>query len=127
MVRTAWSCGAAFVLFLCLQTDSTGKDKTSFSTTKMNTQPFSAAVERDAKTGWTIAVLKYSSPSDAQRSLEARIAVEAGSNLYSLKIGDVELLVQPAEWGTTPSLRYGFPVLFPTPNRVRDSQFTFEG
>ncbi|MGH9426152.1 MAG: aldose 1-epimerase, partial [Terriglobia bacterium] len=88
---------------------------------------FSAAVERDSKTGWSIGVLKYADPADAKRNLEARIVAEAGSNLYSLKMGGTELLVQPAEWGTTPSLRYGFPVLFPTPNRVRDSKFTFDG
>ncbi len=93
----------------------------------MTQHPFSATVERDSKTGWNIGVLKYTDPGDPKRSLEARVVAEAGSNLYSLKIGGTEVLVQPAEWGTTPSLRYGFPVLFPTPNRVRDSKFTFDG
>jgi len=126
MMRTAWRCSAAFGLLLCLQAGVQGKDKTPSPTKEMNTQLFSAAVERDPKTGWSIAVLKYTDPGNAKRSLEARIAAEAGSNLYSLKIGGTEVLVQPAEWGTTPSLRYGFPVLFPTPNRVRDSKFTFD-
>jgi aldose 1-epimerase len=92
---------------------------------KMSKSAFSAEVERDTKTGWNIVVLKYSSP--GAEKLEARIVPDAGSNLYSLKVGGTELLVQPAEWGVTPSLRYGFPVLFPTPNRVRDSKFTFDG
>ena len=127
MMNTAWCCSAALALLLGQQTSSQAKDKTPSLDKKMNSQLFGAAVERDSKTGWNIAVLKYTDPGDAKRNLEARIAVEAGSNLYSLKMGGTELLVQPAEWGTTPSLRYGFPVLFPTPNRVRDSKFTFEG
>ena len=127
MMHTAWSCSAALALLLGLQSSSHAKDKTPSLNTKMNSQLFSAAVERDAKTGWSIAVLRYTDPAEAKRNLEARVVVEAGSNLYSLKIGGTELLVQPAEWGTTPSLRYGFPVLFPTPNRVRDSKFTFDG
>jgi aldose 1-epimerase len=127
MTHTAWCCSAVLALLLGLHSSSQAKDKTHSLNKKMNPQLFTAAVERDPKTGWSIAVLRYSEPDDAKRSLEARIAAEAGSNLYSLKIGDTELLVQPAEWGTTPSLRYGFPVLFPTPNRVRDGKFTFDG
>ncbi|MCI0421244.1 MAG: aldose 1-epimerase, partial [Acidobacteria bacterium] len=127
MMRTVWRRSGACVLLLCLQPGLQGKDTTRSPKKTMNNKLFSAAVERDTKTGWSIAVLKYSDPSDAARSLEARIVPEAGSNLYSLKIGGTELLVQPTEWGTTPSLRYGFPVLFPTPNRVRDSKFIFDG
>jgi len=127
MMRTARLCGASVILLVCLQPPMQGKDKTPSPTKKMTKHRFSATVERDPKTGWNIGVLKYTDPSDPKRSLEARIVPEAGSNLYSLKIGGTEVLVQPAEWGTTPSLRYGFPVLFPTPNRVRDSKFTFDG
>ena len=127
MMHRAWCCSAGLALLLGLQTSSQAKDKTPSLKTKMDPQLFSAAMERDPKTGWSIAVLKYTDPADAKGNLEARVAAEAGSNLYSFKIGGTELLVQPAEWGTTPSLRYGFPVLFPTPNRVRDSKFTFDG
>jgi len=127
MIRTGWRCSAAFALLLCLQASLHGEDRNPSQTKTMNPQLFSAAVQRDPQTGWNIAVLKYTQPENATRNLEARIAAEAGSNLYSLKMGGTELLVQPVEWGTTPSLRYGFPVLFPTPNRVRDSKFTFGG
>src|SRR5262245_17257316 len=127
MTRTACG-GAVFVVLVWLLVGLNGKGRGSFfSKTMTTTQSFSVAIEKDPKTGWSIAVLKYVDPRDVNRSLEARIAVEAGSNLYSLKVGGTELLVQPAEWGATPSLRYGFPVLFPTPNRVRDSKFTFDG
>ena len=127
MMDTAWCCSPALALLLGLQFSSQAKEMKPPLKKKMNFQLFSAAVERDPKTGWNVGVLKYTDPGDEKANLEARIAVEAGSNLYSLKIGGTELLVQPAEWGTTPSLRYGFPVLFPTPNRVRDSKFTFDG
>src|SRR6476620_5129650 len=127
MMHRAWCCSAALAVLLGLQTSSQAKDKTPSLKTKMDPQLFSAAMEPDTKTGWSIAVLKYTDPADAKGNLEARVAAEAGSNLYSFKIGGTELLVQPAEWGTSPSLRYGFPVLFPTPNRVRDSKFTCDG
>ena len=125
MTPAAWCCSVILGLLLSSQTTSLSSDKTS-PVKKMNGSPFNATVEREPKTGWSIAVLEYSDPSDARRNLEARIVPEAGSNLYSLKIGGTELLVQPVEWGGTPSLRYGFPILFPTPNRVRDSKFTFD-
>ena len=127
MIRVAWLCSASVVFLVCLQPPLQGKAKTLSPQKTMSKHPFNAAVQRDPKTGWNIAVLQFTNASDPERSLEARIVPEAGSNLYSLKIGDTEVLVQPAEWGTTPSLRYGFPVLFPTPNRVRDSKFTFDG
>src|SRR5258706_2275306 len=103
MMHTAWRCGTALALLLCSQASLKGKDQTPALEKKMNSQLFSAVVERDPKTGWNIAILKYTAPGDAKRSLEARIAVEAGSNLYSFKIGPDELLVQPAELGITPS------------------------
>lgn len=86
---------------------------------------FSCATETDAKTGWKIAVLRYHNPEG--EPVEARIAPDAGSNLYSLKLGATELLVQPADMAALPGVRYGFPILYPTPNRVRDGQFSFDG
>ncbi|HEV8131908.1 MAG TPA: aldose 1-epimerase [Acidobacteriota bacterium] len=87
---------------------------------------FNAELQTDAKTGWKLIVLKYQDPADSSRNLEARIAPEAGSNLYSLKVGETELLVQPPELSALRGSRYGFPILYPTPNRVRDSKFTFD-
>ncbi len=89
--------------------------------------PFSYHVEKDATTGWSIVVLKYEDPKDPAKNLEARIAPDAGSNLYSLKVGGTELLVQPPELSLLSGSRYGFPILYPTPNRVRDSKFIFDG
>src|SRR2546425_5750621 len=90
-------------------------------------KPFNFEVEVDSKTGWKLIVLKYQDPADSKRDLEARIAPDAGSNLYSLKVGGTELLIQPPELSLLPGSRYGFPILYPTPNRVRDGRFTFDG
>jgi len=89
--------------------------------------PFIALKEKDAASGLEVLVLRYEDSKQPARSLEARVAPAAGANLYSLKIGDDELLVQPpslAELATSPA---GTPVLFPMPNRVRDAVFVFEG
>jgi aldose 1-epimerase len=89
--------------------------------------PFSASKETDGASGLEVLVLRYDDRKEPSRSLEARIAPAAGGNLYSLKVGDDELLVQPpslAELATSPA---GTPVLFPTPNRIRDATFLFEG
>lgn len=120
-------CASFLVCLVCLKPGIQGSDHRQPLKKKMNIKGFSAQIEHDDKTGWNIAVLQYADPANSARTLEARIAVEAGSNLYSLKVGGTEILVQPAEWGVTPSMRYGFPVLFPTPNRVRDGKFTFDG
>jgi aldose 1-epimerase len=92
----------------------------------MKPKPFSSAVEVDAATGQRVVILRYADPSSPLKGLEARVAPEMGGNLYSFKIDGTELLLTPAEL-SLPAIRYGFPVLFPTPNRVRDSRFTFDG
>lgn len=92
----------------------------------MNSQPFTATTEVDPQSGLKVIAMKYTDPTKLGRSLEARVVPEAGSNLFSFKVDGTELLVQPATLGL-PALRYGFPILFPTPNRVRNSRFTFDG
>ncbi len=89
--------------------------------------PFSHEVQTDAKTGWKIYVLKYQDAADAANTIEVRIAPAAGSNLYSLKVRGTEFLLTPTELAKLPGFRYGIPVLFPTPNRIRDSHFAFDG
>jgi aldose 1-epimerase len=89
--------------------------------------PYSAEVVQDAGTGWGIVVLRYQDERDPERNLEARIAPPAGGNLYSLQAGDDELLYQPPSLGELIEQRAGTPVLFPTPNRVRDGKMVFEG
>jgi aldose 1-epimerase len=91
------------------------------------TPAFSAVVETDAASGFEILVLRHHDAKNPARSLEARIAPAAGANLFSLKIGDDELLVPPPSLAELAHSPAGTPVLFPTPNRVRDATFEFEG
>ncbi len=93
----------------------------------MPTSRFSAKVEVDADSGFEVLVLGYRGGKNRATDIEARVAPEAGGNLFSLKIGDDELLVQPDRLADLKLHRFGTPVLFPTPNRVRDAAFVFAG
>ena len=89
--------------------------------------PFSASVVPDSSTGWDIVVLRYQDAGDPGRTLEARVAPAAGANLYSFQVGDEELLKQPANLAELTDQGSGTPILFPTPNRVRNAKMEFDG
>jgi aldose 1-epimerase len=79
------------------------------------------------ETGWQLIQLRVQeAPPDGPR-LEALIAPAAGSNLFSFAVDGHELLHQPDILGELDQQQAGTPVLFPTPNRVRDGRMTFEG
>lgn len=89
--------------------------------------PFSGHKDADGPSGFEVVVLRYEDARRPERSLEARVAPAAGGNLFSLKVGEDELLVQPpslAELAMSPA---GTPILYPMPNRVRDGKMEFEG
>lgn len=88
---------------------------------------FSHSVEKDHGTGWRIVRLGYHAPGDLRNDLEVCIAPEAGANLYSMRFGQTQLLVEPQSLSELPGFDYGFPILYPTPNRVQDSHFVFDG
>jgi aldose 1-epimerase len=73
---------------------------------------------RDPVTGWDVYTLQ-------QGHTVARIAPSAGANLFSIRIHDVEFLRQPEDLEKLLSGGFGNPVLYPTPNRVKGSKFTF--
>jgi aldose 1-epimerase len=72
----------------------------------------------DAATGWEIYTLK-------QNGTVAKLAPSAGANLFSIEIDDVQFLRQPESLEKLVGGGYGNPVLYPTPNRVKASKFTF--
>jgi glucose/arabinose dehydrogenase/galactose mutarotase-like enzyme len=74
----------------------------------------------DPNTGSEIYTLK-------QGSTVARFSPSHGANVYSIEIAGVEYLNTPPDMHDFFSLAFGTPVLYPTPNRVRNSRFTFEG
>ena len=54
-----------------------------------------------------------------------RVAPEAGANVFSIRVADVEFLHQPINLDEIAGVRCGTPVLYPTPNRVKDAQMQF--
>lgn len=57
---------------------------------------------------------------------EARILVDHGFNLYYWTYNGGELLMEPVDYHM-PGAKYGIPLLFPTPNRLRAAQYTWRG
>jgi aldose 1-epimerase len=88
--------------------------------------PFSAVRQQDPESGLEVLVLRHR-PRRDDRALEVRVAPAAGSNLYWLAAGGEQLLEQPASLGALAVSSAGTPIMFPSPNRVRDSVFEFEG
>ncbi len=77
-----------------------------------------ATVDWDAKSRSWIEVL-------SSGDVAIRMVPKAGDNVYSIRYKGRELLKQPASLKDLPGFMYGVPVLYPTPNRVRASTFTF--
>ena len=76
------------------------------------------SITHDAATGSDIYTLK-------QGNTVAKVAPKEGANLYSIRIDDVEYLRQPESLDELLSGGLGNPVLYPTPNRVKGSKFSF--
>ncbi|GAB5403455.1 MAG: aldose 1-epimerase [Aureliella sp.] len=55
----------------------------------------------------------------------ARFSAQQGANLFSLKVAGQELLWQPESLSQIGGVSCGVPVLYPTPNRVKDAKLTF--
>ena len=57
----------------------------------------------------------------------ARLVPEWGSNLFEFRAG--ESVLEPVAWEAIAAkpTSFGIPILFPYPNRIRDSRFTFRG
>ena len=62
----------------------------------------------------------------AAGNVQARIAPDRGSNLFSLKVGEIELIHVHPDRPLGPDFTGNF-CIYPVPNRVRNSKFTFEG
>jgi len=73
---------------------------------------------RDSATGWQVYTLN-------QGNTIVKVVPDAGANLFSIRVDDVEYLRQPESLDKLLSGGFGNPVLYPTPNRVKASKFTF--
>lgn len=75
---------------------------------------------QDSATGWQVYTL-------TQGETTAKVIPAAGCNVYSLCVDGVEYLRVPDELTRVPGVGFGTPILYPTPNRVRDARFMFQG
>jgi len=78
------------------------------------------------QTGWRIAHLICRGTDPTREQTVAQFIPEIGSNLFSFQVGGIEYLSGVGQSQGKPKL-FGTPILYPTPNRVRGSQFTFGG
>jgi aldose 1-epimerase len=78
------------------------------------------AQTKDPVTGWTICKATHGKTT-------LTLVPEAGCNTLSIRHGDFEILSSPKELKDLAGFRYGNPLLYPTPNRVRNAKFTFGG
>lgn len=62
----------------------------------------------------------------SQGTTVAKIAPSAGANVFSIEVDGVEYLHQPPSADRLAGVGCGVPILYPTPNRVKDATFTFE-
>lgn len=73
---------------------------------------------KDQETGWTIYKAVHGSTA-------VSLVPQAGCNTLSLRFRDREILKQPKSVKELSGFVFGNPLLYPTPNRVRDSKFEF--
>jgi len=57
----------------------------------------------------------------------AKFCPGQGANLFSIEIDGTELLWLPKSLSEIGGVSCGVPILYPTPNRVRDAEFTYAG
>ncbi len=88
--------------------------------------PFRWREDKEASFGLASWQLRYEDPNDPRLNLAARVCPEAGANLFSLVLGETELLHAPTDLKSLRGAGTGIPILYPTPNRVRNGRFTFE-
>jgi aldose 1-epimerase len=125
---TRWTQRAAKVLFPLLVFSMLPLHGGDIMTIREERQGFFSWSEaRDTATGWTVWRLSYYHSDEARKSQSVRICPETGANLFSYEFGGKELLHSPGQLGALQKGGGGTPILYPTPNRVRDGRFTFEG
>jgi aldose 1-epimerase len=56
-----------------------------------------------------------------------RYSAQSGANVFSIQHAGVELVTQPISTEGPIGMSAGVPIMYPSPNRVRDSKFVFEG
>jgi aldose 1-epimerase len=87
---------------------------------------FSYRIDQYPQTGWKLIHLFSHSGDGASVLSELALTPEIGSNLLSFCVGGVDYLCDVARKAHGHAI-LGTPVLYPTPDRVRNATFTFDG
>ncbi len=74
----------------------------------------------DPTTGWSVYTLR-------QGDTTVQVVPEAGCNVFSIQVNGTEYMRVPEQLALLRGVAYGTPILYPTPNRVRDAVFHFRG
>lgn len=78
------------------------------------------SVNKDASTGWDVFTI-------TQGNTTAKLVPSAGCNVYSIAVNGVEFFHAPQNLKDLPGFAYGNPVLYPTPNRVKNAVMHYGG
>jgi aldose 1-epimerase len=88
---------------------------------------FSGSVSQDRSTGWDIVEMKAFHPGAPERNITIKVVPRGGSNLFSINAGGHELVRPTDDLNSLKRSMGGIPVMYPTPNRVRNQTYTFMG
>lgn len=87
---------------------------------------FSGDVRFDEALASNIITLSYHDQEQPARNISVKIAPDLGNNMFSLRVGEHELIYCDVEQLKRMSFTGNF-VLWPFPNRVRDKRYTYQG
>ncbi len=91
----------------------------------MNKSPFGSTIEKTKKK-YSVVTLFYKPSGHPEKSIVTKIAPELGSNLFSLTYGKEDIILFEKKLLESCGFTGNFP-LFPTPNRVKDFTYTWQG
>lgn len=89
-------------------------------------QHFSSTIDSSSDKKYSIITLSYTPAGKNGKPLSIKIAPELGSNMFSMRYGDLEILFHEPELLASRGFTGTF-VLFPTPNRVANSTYSWKG
>lgn len=87
---------------------------------------YSAEISRDAELDSTVLSLFYKDSAQPERAISVSIAPDLGSNMFSFRVGEHNLLYCDRELLKRMDFTGNF-VLWPFPNRIRDKRYTYQG
>jgi aldose 1-epimerase len=87
---------------------------------------FHGEVRQDQSLNSPVIILSYTDPLNSDHNLSVKIAPELGSNLFSYRAGNYDLIYCEDELLKQKAFTGNF-VLWPFPNRIRDKKYSYHG